>query len=456
MVSTRSGAGRRRAAALVAVTIALVAVVATALPAAAGGGTGSGAGESGPRPIVFVHGFSGSGAQFETQARRFATNGYDDRSIVAFDYDSTFGVETTDDVFARLDGIIEGLLERSGGDQIDLLGHSLGTRLMQEYLRSSPERAARVAHYVNLDGFPSGDPPGGVPTMAVWGRGDPAREIVGAENVRFDDQTHTQVVTSPETFEEMYTFFTGEAPRTTAIRPEADGGAALSGRAVLFPQNVGVDGATLEIYEVDARGERQSAEPVETFPLRGSGQWGPFEGKGDQRYEFAIVRDGAAVHHLYTEPFLRDDRWIRLLTSEPNAGIGALVVTGPEQSGLVVQRYKEWWGDQGDGSDVLEVNGENVLNAANAPIDKRAIGLFLFDEENDGATDLSAPIPALAGLPFITAADVFIPADPDGTTRVRATPRGGDGKVVRMDVPAWRSTDDRISILFSDHLQNAR
>jgi len=441
----------RRGALLVALTIVLGTVAPIAAPLAS-------AGSSAARPIVFVHGFSGSGAQFETQARRFSSNGYGDKAIAAVDYDSTFGSETTDDVYRRLDGIIEGLLERSGGEQVDLLAHSLGTRLMQEYLRSSPDRAARVAHYVNLDGLPSGDPPGGVPTMAIWGRGDPAREIAGAENVRFDDQTHTQTVTSPETFEEIYEFFNGKAPRTTEIRPEADGSAALSGRAVLFPQNVGVDDATLEIYEVDERGERQSTRPVETFPLRGTGQWGPFEGKGDQRYELAIVRTGAPVHHLYSEPFLRDDRWIRLLTSPPGEGIGALITTGPDQSGLVVQRYKEWWGDQGDDNDVLEVNGEDVLNAANTPIDKRAIGMFLFDDENDGATDLSAPIPALAGLPFITGADVFIPASTVGaaTTKVRSTPRGGTGKVVRMDVPAWPSTDHRISIVFSDHLQNAR
>jgi hypothetical protein len=294
--------------------------------------------------------------------------------------------------------------------------------------------------------------------MAIWGRGDPARQIVGAENVRLDDQTHTEVVTSPETFEEIYRFFNGKSPKTTAIRREPDGSAALSGRAVLFPQNLGVDGATLEIYEVDDGGARRSTRPVETFPLRGSGQWGPFEGKGDQRYEFAIVREGAPVHHLYAEPFLRDDRWIRLLTSEPGEGIGSLITTGPEQSGLVVQRYKEWWGDQGDRSDVLEINGDDVLDAVNTPIDKRAIGLFLFDDENDGATDLSAPIPALAGLPFLTGIDVFIPSstDGDGTTRVRSTPRRGNGKVVALDVPDWPSTDHRISILFSDHLQNAR
>lgn len=440
------------------VLVALCAAGLLAVPDAAAAGAGGGASSGERRPMVFVHGFSGSGAQFETQARRFASNGYDDELIAVVDYDSTFGAETPDDLFTRVDGVIEGLLERSGADQVDLLAHSLGTRLMQDYLRSSPERAARVAHYVNLDGMPSADPPGGVPTLAIWGRGDSAREIAGAENVRFPEQTHTEVVTSPETFVELYELFNGEPPETTRIRREPDGRARLSGRAVLFPQNLGVDDAELEIYEVDDDGSRRSQRPVATFPLRGSGQWGPFEGRGDQRYEFAIVREGASVHHLYYEPFLRDDRWIRLLTSPTEGGIGDLVTTSDEQSGLTILRYKEWWGDQGEAGDVLEVGGANILNAANSPIDKRAIGIFVFDEEGDGATDLSAPIPVFAGLPFITGVDVFLPASPGGreTLTVRSIPRGGNGRVVSLDVPAWPSSTDRTSVQFSEHLQNAK
>ena len=47
--------------------------------------------------MIFVHGFSGSGAQFETQARRLASNGYPAEHIEAHDYDSLFTGETVDD-----------------------------------------------------------------------------------------------------------------------------------------------------------------------------------------------------------------------------------------------------------------------------------------------------------------------------------------------------------------------
>ena len=43
-------------------------------------------------PIVFVHGGTGSGAQFESQKLRFTENGYPDRYVQVFEYDSTFGL----------------------------------------------------------------------------------------------------------------------------------------------------------------------------------------------------------------------------------------------------------------------------------------------------------------------------------------------------------------------------
>lgn len=201
------------------------------------------------RPVVFVHGSAGSALQFETQAKRLASNGYPADIIEAHDYDSTFTVETAEQVFARLDDRIARLLARTGADRVDLLGHSLGTFLSQTYL-ASPARAATVAHYVNLDGRTATAPPGGVPTLAVWAEGAPTRTIVGATNVYFPDQSHTQVVTSPETFTEVYRFFTGRAPRTTEILPQPPGHLTVSGRAVLFLTNVGVTGARLEIYEI--------------------------------------------------------------------------------------------------------------------------------------------------------------------------------------------------------------
>src|SRR5215475_1999596 len=86
------------------------------------------------RPIIFVHGGSGSGAQFETQAMRYASNGYPPSYVRVHEYDSLFLINTQAEVLAGLDTLIADLLAETGADKVDLLGHSLGTVLMQTYL----------------------------------------------------------------------------------------------------------------------------------------------------------------------------------------------------------------------------------------------------------------------------------------------------------------------------------
>ena len=81
----------------------VVAVVVATCAAMAGPGIAGAGGGSDPRPVIFVHGFFGSGAQFETQAKRFTSNGYPAALIELHDYDSGFGLETTEDVFTLLD-----------------------------------------------------------------------------------------------------------------------------------------------------------------------------------------------------------------------------------------------------------------------------------------------------------------------------------------------------------------
>src|SRR5262245_49606755 len=70
------------------------------------------------RPILFVHGFSGSGDNFEIQAQRFTSNGYCPESIQGFDYDSGLvltGALAT--VQPALDTAVDALRTASGFDQ---------------------------------------------------------------------------------------------------------------------------------------------------------------------------------------------------------------------------------------------------------------------------------------------------------------------------------------------------
>jgi pimeloyl-ACP methyl ester carboxylesterase len=439
----------RRPAALIAALL----LIFTLVP---GGAQAAGPGHGRHLPVIFVHGFSGSAGQFQTQARRLAGNGYRADLIEAHEYDSLFQQNTTEQVFAALDQRIARLKAKAGTDRVDLLAHSLGTSLMQTYLRSSPARAANVAHYVNLDGATSADQPGGVPTLAVWGEGSTQRAVGGATNVYFSGQSHTQVVTSPETFVEFYRFFTGRAPRTTEILPEPPGRVELSGRAVLFPSNVGAEGARLEVYRVDPRtGARKTRKPEAALRLTGDGSWGPFRANGRAHYEFAVVWGEESVHHLYFQPFLRSDRLVRLLTSRPGEGLSGQVETSDAHSALTLSRNKEWWGDQGAAGDSLRINGTEVLNAANTPRTKRTIGIFAYDARRDGVTDLTAPIPVFFAQPFITGMDVFMPAGPRPISIV-VRPRGGNGHVDSLTVPAWPSSRHRISVQINDYLAARR
>jgi pimeloyl-ACP methyl ester carboxylesterase len=430
-------------------------VIAVLVSSLAGSGAADAHGKRpAPRPVIFVHGGSGSGAQFDTQAQRLTSNGYPADRIAVHEYDSTFSTNTMEEVWAGLDQLIAQLLRKTGADGVDLLGHSLGTTVSQGYLTSSPERAASVAHYVNIDGRTAASPPGGVDTLAVWGEGDQTRQIVGAQNYYAPDQSHVQVATSAETFAQIYRFFTGRKPKTTDVVAQR-GRIRLSGEANVFPQNQGADGFTLQIFEIDRRGRREHRRPDATFAIGADGAWGPFKAHAGERYEFALTRTDGSVHHLYFQPFLRSNHLVRLLTSRPGEGLDLLREPSDTSAGFGVIRYKEMWGDQGANNDTLEIDGVNVLNPATAPRTKRVNAMFVGDDNLDGVTDLSAPVQPWFSLPFISAVDLVVPATipPDDTVRVEMVARAGDGDEEVVNIPNWATSQNIVTITFRDFQQ---
>lgn len=407
------------------------------------------------RPVIFVHGFTGSGAQFETQAMRFASNGYPSNLVDVVEYDSTLASTTIPQVWTELDHKIDALLQQSGADKVDLAGHSMGTGVLQGYLNSSPARAARVAHYANLDGAPASSLPGGVPTVAVWGEGHNALSITGATNVYEPDHSHVQVATSAETFAAMYKFFTGHSPRTTDVVPQRR--VTLSGKVDLFPSNAGAAGSMMQVWMVDPRtGFRLGHHPLATYTIGADGSFGPFPASNHASYEFAVIWGGTQTQHYYYEPFVRSDHLIRLLTQHPGTGLDLLIPKSPNSSALLFVRYKELWGDQGPANDdVLTVNGQNVLTPAIAPRSKLLNALFAFDNHLDGKTDLSAPISTFDTLPFISGADVFVPGEtpPHHTIHIETVQRQGTGDVERINVPNFGSQNDLITVQLRDFVQ---
>ena len=402
-------------------------------------------------PILFVHGIEGTGAQFDSQALRFTSNGYPHRWIDEVDYDSTRAVGDKSEVDQQIDDAIASLERRTGKKKVDVVAHSLGTSVMYDYLTNGPmaaQRRSNVAHYVNVDGQDQ-DP--GVPTLAVWaGRGTPGRHMEGAKNVLIPDQTHVQTCTSAESFVAYYKFLTGRKPAHDIV-PE-HGSIKVAGKALDFPVNTGLAGSTVEVWPVKHDGSRVGSKPVASIAITdgsvGGGAWGPVTVRSGRRYEFALIQPGLPTLHIYYEPFVRSDYTLRLLTSP------AIENYAGNRSGsmsTVNIRYKELWGDQGKENDKLLVDGLNICTATLCPISKQVNAYFAFDLNNDGQTDLSSPDPVLSNLPFIQGADVYVPASspPDRTVTWRLVSRGG-GPARSLKIPNWDSATDGVILEWND------
>lgn len=420
----------------------------------------------GLKPIIFVHGGAGSAAQFESQAMRFASNGYPANLIYAFEYDSSMTINTMEDIYNNLDQTIAIILKETGAEQVYILGHSYGTTVMHGYL-SSPARAAKVARYVNIDGRTAPALPGGVPTLALWaGMGwsaIPGREIGGATNVLLPKQTHIEAATSAEAFVEIYKFFTGKNPFTSEILPEYAGFLRLAGRAIIFPLNKGVENAALEIWELNAcTGARNHKKPNATYYLDADGAWGPFKARPGGSYEFVLLREGMEPHHFYFQPFMRSNHLMRLLASNPSFGrISSNIDRIENHSALTIIRNKEFWGDQGVNNDILAINGVNLITPTICPVIKGqyrtgVIGLFAFDKNKDGLSDLLNPIMPFYSTSFMSGVDLFIPAvdPPNATISIVLMNRGGCGAMQIINIPNWTSSGHRVTIQFNDFVES--
>jgi hypothetical protein len=431
---------------LVALAVAVVGLL-IAAPAASAK-TASGFNQN---PILFVHGIEGSGGQFESQAMRFMSNGYPRGWIDEVDYNSTRAVADKSEVDQQIDEAIATLEQRTGKSKVDVVAHSLGTSVMYDYLANgamAPQRRANVAHYINVDGQ---DQNPGVPTLAVWaGKGTPGRHMDGAQNVTIPDQTHVQTCTSAESFVAYYRFLTGHRPAHDIV-PQT-GPIQVAGKALNFPQNTGLQGATVQIWHVNDNGRRTTTAPLASIPIndgsQGGGEWGPVTIQAGTRYEFALVRPVLPTIHTYYEPFVRSDYTLRLLSSP---AIETYAGDRPGSMSAVNIRYKELWGDQGAENDELLVNGVNVCTPALCPISKQVNAFFAFDRNRDGKTDLSSPDPVLGSLPFIQGGDVYTPASspPNGTASWQLISRGG-GPVRTLNVPDWDSTTDGVTLQWND------
>jgi len=413
----------------------------------------------GAMPVIFVHGGAGSAAQFESQAMRFTSNGYPAECIMAFEYDSSFTKETRLEVEQRLADFVNATFETSG--KVVLIGHSLGTRVIYNYTMNYTDYVDKVAKIVLVDGVANVPAPN-VPTMAIFGRPTalrpPGANITGAENVYIQNQTHVEVITSPEAFVYMYRFITGKEPITKYILPEKE--IKLAGKLVYFPWNIGLETGTLNIYELREDGFRISETPVASFTIT-DGTWGPFSAKPGVRYEFEFVRPNNLTMHFYRELFFRSDYWIRFLVSPPG-GIAEYATRSDNHTNLLIIRYKEILTGYDDlyvkAVDDLRINGDAVCDPRICNVSKPLngpTGIWIFDNNSDRQSVLYPPDPFYHAQPFQTGIDYYIPAGaPDDSINVTIFDRSGGVQTIK--VPNWKSSEHRVILQFNDYVQTSQ
>ena len=117
---------------------------------------------------------------------RFTSNGYPAEPAVRLRVRHL--ASSNDAAVAGLDGFIADVKAKTGASQVDILAHSRGTTVMHDLSRAHRPGRRSVRRYVNFDGRTSESPPGGVPTLAVWGEGDQTRAIGGADKRLLPEQ----------------------------------------------------------------------------------------------------------------------------------------------------------------------------------------------------------------------------------------------------------------------------
>ncbi|NWF25816.1 triacylglycerol lipase [Streptomyces sp. PKU-EA00015] len=125
----------------------------TALLPALGFGTPAGAAgtstfNSSSHPILFVHGYNGSGANWDTMVSRFRNDGWPAAYLDQWSYDSRQSNATTAE---QLAGEVDRLLAATGASQVDVVTHSMGGLSSRHYLKNLGGEA-RAEAWVSLGG----------------------------------------------------------------------------------------------------------------------------------------------------------------------------------------------------------------------------------------------------------------------------------------------------------------
>ena len=191
-----------------------------------------------------VHGF-GEWGTFDGHASRWAANGHCLDRFFALDW-NTFDQEAGLNV---LDAYVDAVIQETGAEQVDLIGHSAGAGLTREYVGEMGVGKVRRLAYVGF--YPDTSAPD-IPMLNLWSSGDLAvlgGNVDGIDNVQLTEEDHYQIATSIDSFTAIYEFFYDTPPQT--LEPLSKDTSELWGKAVYFGENEPVQGSTVEAYRLD-------------------------------------------------------------------------------------------------------------------------------------------------------------------------------------------------------------
>lgn len=330
------------------------------------------AAQSAPPVVLFVHGNGDSSALWHTTIWRFESNGWDRARLFAVNlpHPSARADDTkpqdnrssTEEQMRRLVATVAEIQARVGGERLVLVGSSRGANTIRNFLKNGGG-GARVSHailcggvnhgvyadpainpnsefngasafmillntpdevvpnvkyltirsdsndkYAQPDGRFIGRP--GQPTNITYA----APELRGATNVVLPRLDHREVCFHRLGFKAMYAFLTGREPATLEATPEARPvlNGFVDGYVAGAPTNLGLAGATVEVYEVDPATGRRLGNAVHRATTGDGGAWGPFTASPTAYYEFVATAPGLPTTHTYRTPFPRSSAHVHL------------------------------------------------------------------------------------------------------------------------------------------------
>jgi hypothetical protein len=381
-------------------------------------------------PIVFVHGFLGSGDNWATQMQRFSSNGYCNNRMFVFDWNAISRSKATDSL---LNVFIDAVLQQTKAAQVDLIAHSAGGGLCYNYLNDSLH-ALKVAHYIHIGSGKMKTAAGKnaeVPTMNIYSKADNVVKtggaIPGAVNVILTSADHMQVATSEESFVHLYKFLNDkQAPKTTKISSPDNPNryVDLRGRGITLGENIALSLDSFTVYIFNPLTGKRNLIERNKNPDGAYTGWTQFAKDGSfgfamntkSYFEFEVRPASGRKVYYFFEPLKRSDKGI-YLRAFPSTGMMAGVLNQiPKDSTQTVLVIFSSNNAVIAGRDTLAIDSIPLSTPLLAPASKTMIAAFLFDD-GDGKTSVQ-PLKNFSGFPFLGSADIKIPADRNGTMRI--------------------------------------